>query len=412
MRSGKLAKESDGNTIADREIIKAINDCMKFVKEWLDDGVSLVELYAFVKNKLSFIYHEIDDEKLVYTVFEVLNSRGMEVSWLDRLKSVLMGKAFELENIDNDRLIEDLHGFWKKIYGQIGLHQGLSTEALRFTATLYCTTHLNKPLSERDSVDELRSQATNAKSIRRVARNLLNVTIALDELISNQRLNAVTSIAQARLLAVAAQLGFSQNKKELDRIIPAWERVTFRIYGMFDLDARSEVGNYVRLARRIISDSLSVSEVVKEIERIGEDYPIDDAIEELRMSDCYYNWTEQLRYFMMRYEEWLSDEQGAKIDNEQWKRIWEGNAVDSIEHIFPQSKTESEFKHFLGNLIILPLGLNKSLQDDSFSDKKQSYLDTGLLLAQEVAANERWNKTRILKREEKLLEWARKEWAD
>jgi hypothetical protein len=39
-----------------------------------------------------------------------LNSRGLTVSWLDRLKSTLMGAAFELENENggwNEKAIED-----------------------------------------------------------------------------------------------------------------------------------------------------------------------------------------------------------------------------------------------------------------------------------------------------------------
>jgi hypothetical protein len=48
-----------------------------------------------VKNRLTFIFHELDDEATVYTVFEVLNSRGLAVPWFDRLKSLLMGIAFE-----------------------------------------------------------------------------------------------------------------------------------------------------------------------------------------------------------------------------------------------------------------------------------------------------------------------------
>ena len=57
------------------------------------------------------------------------------MTWLDRLKSVLMGQAFELENADRGQLIKDLHKIWSDIYTWIGLHQGLSTEVLRFSAT-------------------------------------------------------------------------------------------------------------------------------------------------------------------------------------------------------------------------------------------------------------------------------------
>ena len=146
LRHGRIAPPESGTTLADRELLTAIKDCQDFVDERIKGGLVLLELYACVKNRLSFILHEISEEKLVYTVFEVLNSRGMEVSWLDRLKSILMGKAFELGNTNRDRLIRDLHIIWRDIYAQIGLQQGLSTEALRFAATFYQSDSPSRPL--------------------------------------------------------------------------------------------------------------------------------------------------------------------------------------------------------------------------------------------------------------------------
>lgn len=97
VRDGRTVSPIHGKTLADRELLSAISDCNEFVKQWILMGESVLSLYACLKNRLSFILHEISDEKIVYTVFEVLNSRGMEVNWIDRLKSILMGKAFEID---------------------------------------------------------------------------------------------------------------------------------------------------------------------------------------------------------------------------------------------------------------------------------------------------------------------------
>ena len=136
IRYGTVDSVDQGKTLADRELLKAIKDCQDFLRGRGMDGQKLLELYSCIKNRLFFILYEISDEKLVYTVFEVLNSRGIEVSWLDRLKCILMGKAYELPESSN-QLIHDLHIIWRDIYKEIGLHQGLSTESLRFAATLY-----------------------------------------------------------------------------------------------------------------------------------------------------------------------------------------------------------------------------------------------------------------------------------
>ena len=96
--------------------------------------------------------------------------------------------------------------FWRDIYSVIGLRQGLSTEALRFAATLNVTETPHRPLGERDAVAELRGATGTARKIRAVAAWLLRVTEACEAVISNPRLNAVTRISQARLLATAIHL--------------------------------------------------------------------------------------------------------------------------------------------------------------------------------------------------------------
>jgi len=92
LRAGLKEPSKKAKTLADREILEAIEDCEAFVSQWLLDGKTLPDLLSLLKNRLFFLLHEIDSEKAVYTVFEVLNSRGLEVSWIDRLKSILMEK--------------------------------------------------------------------------------------------------------------------------------------------------------------------------------------------------------------------------------------------------------------------------------------------------------------------------------
>lgn len=410
IRDGKSEDPEKGKTLADRELLAAIADCKKFVKDWVENGQELTLLVGHIKNRLSFILHEISDEKTVYTVFEVLNSRGMAVSWLDRLKSILMGAAYALEGVDSEQLIKDLRIIWRDIYSTVGLSQGLSTEALRFAATLRASTPQNRPMSEQAAVDELRSAAYDSKQIRDVARWLLQVTKACDTVVSTHRLNAVTRISQARLLAVAIHLCEGMTKKDRTRLLSIWEKVSFRIYGMLRHDARTRVGEYVRLARRIIQENIAADEIFNEIRSIGNDFPIEDAVKALRNRNCYEGWQEELRYFMFRYEEHLTKQKGNKFKNEQWEKIWSVSPSKSIEHIFPQNTARDHMKHRLGNLLLLPPSLNSRLGDMRPRKKFEKYRETGLLIAIEVASNKRWSNRAIILRERKILEWASREW--
>lgn len=417
LRKGKSVPAATAKTTADRQILSAIEDCNQFVHKWKTKGNDLLSLGALLKNRLYFLLHEIEEEKAVYTVFEVLNSRGLSVSWLDRLKSILMGIAFELPKVDNDALINELHAKWRDIYAVIGLRQGLSTEALRFAATLRASSAPSRPMSEEDSVHALRDLALRgAKSLREVAAWMLEVTKASDLVVANHRLNAVTRISQARLLAVAIHLRDDIAKADKEKLLAQWERVTFRIYGMIGHDARTRVGDYIRLAWKVVNTNLSSADIGLGIASIGRDFPIGEAVEELRDANCYEGWETELRYFMFRYEEYLSKKKGMIFSKDQWEKIWMASPSDSIEHIFPKSKASEKQKHRLGNLVLLTPNLNSKLSDKPAKDKAETYAQTGVLVAGKVAAmiksSGTWSKHEIDKWEDELVTWAATEWAD
>ena len=415
LRKGTFQPWNTAKTLADREILKAIEDCQNFVLKWKDTGYTLSSLVALLKNRLFFILHEIEDEESVYTVFEVLNSRGLDVSWLDRLKSTLMGAAFVLKHANKPGLIADLHVSWRDIYSVIGLRQGLSTEALRFAATLRAEEAPSRPLGEEDSVGALRSKATNGKQIREIASWLLRVAKSCDTVSANPRVDAVTRISQARLLATAIYLRDDIKEKQRDALLTRWEKICFRIYGMLRNDARTRVGDYVRLAWRVINENLPAPSIDKAIMEIGQEFPIEKAVESLRNQNCYEGWESELRYFMFRYEEHLAKEQELNFSNEQWEKIWMVSPAESIEHIWAKSKAPEKNKHRLGNLVLLPPKLNSKLNDDSPKDKAEAYRKTGLLIAGQVAdmiEGDGWSSKSIENRETALIKWASAEWAD
>ena len=87
-----------------------------------------------------------------------------------------------------------------------------------------------------------------------VAAWLLRVTEACETVTDNPRLSAVTTISQARLLATAIHLREDITPKQRQQLLNRWEKVSFRIYGLLKKDARTRVGDYVRLAWRVIKE--------------------------------------------------------------------------------------------------------------------------------------------------------------
>ncbi|MBJ6127385.1 DUF262 domain-containing protein [Microvirga splendida] len=414
LRKGEYPTVRDVRTTADIQLVSAIKECEDFVGTRFRREGTVENLLNTVKKRLGFVLYEISDEETAYTLFEVLNSRGLDVSWPDRLKSLLMGRAFKFGSQAD---IDHLQQVWKEIYGVVGTREYIITEALRFAGTLYLNERPSKLLSEPEAVGKFRERATSSDKILDAAAALLNMVKACERLHSNQRLCAVGKVVHTRFLATAIDLHPDLAEREKEDLQRLWENVTFRIYGLAGKDARSSVGDYVRLAWEVGRKKIRTRTIAAQMKEWVRFYPKTELLKVAKKQDRYNDWQDELLYFMQRYEEFLARRQGQKFDNEVWKRIWAENSAKSIEHIWPQRNADRlknrEDIHRLGNLILLPPRLNSSLRASNPATKGQHYIKTGLLHVQQVVDDlAGWNSASIEKRERELLRWAADEWSD
>ncbi|TYQ15487.1 UNVERIFIED_CONTAM: hypothetical protein Cloal_1947 [Acetivibrio alkalicellulosi] len=432
--SGKEVDRSKIQTQAEYNLLCGFLECQKFVEEWCEDN-DILELLILIKYRLCFVFHELQNESTVYTVFEVLNSRGLEVDWIDKCKSMLMGIAYEEYNTDNDGLsntLNYLHKYWALIYKTIGVKEVPGSEILRFAATLYYPDEQSRVMKSEDAIDYFRKLTRQTPSkVVDISKWLLDVATELSSIYSNPRLSAVTSIIHARLIAVAIKLSehFDANDKEM--LLHQWEKVTFRIFGLYQKDSRTKVGEYTKLAHKIIGinnnktyiqDKGMMKDIFNELIKLGEDHPASGITKVLQDADCYNGWEKEARYFFYNYERYLCGEKGYNFPKVWWDKIWESSVQDSIEHIYPQTESlawkgkvtrRKEFhSNRIGNLLVLPIGLNKKLQNSGFEIKKSQYADTPMYVAKEISKFNDWNINTIEERTNSLLEWAQKEWDD
>lgn len=403
-------------TAADKNIADAAYECERFVRQWKESR-SIVELVATIRNRLSMIYHEIEDEATVYRVFEVLNSRGLDVKWIDKLKSQLMALIFEhVEDGSRAEAVEEMQAVWKGIYKTLGLRSDLGDEALRFAGTWSLKNRSNRIVSQEDAAAELTKRAgTSLKSIAKVGSELSNVVDAVYKLHNNVRLNAVTRIVNARFVAAAILLRKFDEVVE-KQLLSKWERITFRIYALGGADTRHKVGDYVRLGYDIWSKKISPEEIDTRLAALGEGYEIEKLLSAPNYwNDCYVWWAEELRYLLFRYDEHLATKAGENLNSSQWNKIWLDEASKSIEHITPQSSGE-QYIHNLGNLTMLPPGVNSSLQDKPPSQKAPTYTTCGLRATAAVGSQINdglvWDEKAVLARAAEIEDFVRKEWAD
>ena len=422
LRHGKIPQQA-ADLLAEQKLVAAIHDCEEFVQTWPDTTAKpLQELYITLKHRLTMIFHQIEDEKVVYTVFEVLNSRGLDVAWLDKFKSSLMGKAFELEEtLDSRRgTIDELHRRWGSIYGAIGSNQTLLRDALRFLGTL----ESREPLKH-----FLKEEGAAANLVLKYGRSLIELVkcskLLDDALCAEKKFlgywEAAGALEQghARLVGTAIIMRGFEESVELD-LVTCLSRTTFGVYSLISQDARKGVGEYVRLSWDIHNSKLNAKQIkarLKAMKAVVTEHRIRRA---LKNSDRYGSWSKELRYLLYEYEKHLCEEAGEKLKRNQWDRIFAEDPANSIEHILPQSRAHQRsesanvYVHRLGNLTLLTPTLNSSLQDKLPKDKKTAYAESGLRINSEVARSleeGRWNKAAVEERERKIVDWAAKLWA-
>ncbi|OGT98004.1 MAG: hypothetical protein A2298_04250, partial [Gammaproteobacteria bacterium RIFOXYB2_FULL_38_6] len=384
LKHGHLPAPDKIKTQAELNLLNAFNECEYFVDEWLKRKKDLVSLVKLLRHRLGFVFYTLEEEGIVYTIFNALNSRGLDVDWLDKTKSMLMGIVFEKFKKDASREhLETLHGIWTATYKMLGKKTIPGQEILRFAATLKHDKETSKTLSAEDSYYFFQAYcSTDYKKIIETCEWLHNIAEHLNSLYANSRLSAVTDIAHARLLAIAI-LQAKVSEPDRKELLDFWEKMTFKIFGLYRRDARTGVGDYIRLARDIHRQTLKTKdEILAKMKKISDSQPIDDAVKEITNIDCYNGWENDLKYFFYRYEEDLCDEAKRDISKEVWAQIWSKSAFTSIEHIHPQTLSASwkgklpgknglrNNIHRIGNLVLLPPNENSKIGQKSFIEKK------------------------------------------
>lgn len=435
IREGVVPSQSDIQTHSDRNLASAIRECAQFVSSWKSSR-NILALMRLVLHRLGFVVFDTEDSRVVYTVFEVLNSRGLAVDWLDKTKSVLMGRMYELSASPSatEAEIESLQAIWGQIYREIAKEDVPGEEILRIAATLYYGSGQRKPRSAEDSLDLLRNEAVSFDKPRKISMQLLDVARKVVELYASTHLGPVTEILHARLLAVALKSATGVDDNERRKLLDQWERVSFRIFGLFNKDSRTKVGDYVLLASKIVTEDIETrtyNQIMTGLRELGHEYPIDKAVQEGLINREYYSHPEDCRYLLWSYEEHLAKllGEGATIDEHEKNGIWKLRASDSIEHIFPQAPTGSVWRDKMrsavgpkqpiepnvdriGNLILLPIKLNQEAKNSPFVTKKTTYRKHNLRMIQQVCDESDWTLSTIEAREARIVAWAKARWSD
>jgi hypothetical protein len=426
--------------------------------------IALADVFKKVTERLKFNEYMIDDINDVYVTFETMNNRGKSLSTLELLKNRLIYLSTLYENMSPDdsvtngnvkELCKNINNAWKTIYEILGKssHKILwdddflrdhwimyfrydRTQSQVFKKDLLSEFFTaKKVLGNELSIQEINDYVLNLQQSARVWFNINCPTeseLSADSQEWLTRLNRV-GIGSFCPLLMAAYL---HAKKEHDilALVKACERFRFLVSAVSYRRANTADSHFYTLAHSYFVNPSGFNLLDDVTYQTGQWTNIPGFVNTI--ADLYQRWSgffdwKGIRYFLYEYEKHLQSQGDVKVDWSIFEKNQSGKV--SIEHVYPQSPTDSYWTsrfisdadkgltHSLGNLLLLSISKNASLQNEGFDKKKTTVrnpdgtivhngYDNGSYSEIEVSHQTEWTPEKIIERGKHLLGFLKTHW--
>jgi Protein of unknown function DUF262/Protein of unknown function (DUF1524) len=370
-------------------------------------------LNQVVGELMMFIQITVQDELNAYTVFETLNSRGVELTSTDLLKNYLFSLVAK-----STTDLNQIKGQWKKIIDVIGLKEFpvflryylLATRKLVTKEYLFKETKLFVKSSQDvfDLLDRLEKYAYTYVALSSPDDDLWNTDKELRNAISILRLFKVT---QWKPLAMVAEEKLPA--QDFKRLLTSIVALSYRYNVVAKLQTNEMEKVYSKAAINLCSGTTNnITGVLNDLKALyvsDEDFKNYFALKQFNTN----NTTDKklARYTLYKLEG--QEVTGSLYDFE--------TDSGTIEHILPESYpevwrndfTEDEFErnaYMLGNLTLLESGKNsKGASDKEFEEKKRIYITSKYAMTK-IIADPQWTPQNIKSRQAHFAKLATSIW--
>lgn len=420
-----------------------------------DQGVDyLKDIFNAIVQKLGFTYYAIEEECEIGMTFEFMNSRGKDLSILEKLKNYLMHWVTRNGTDTNERaeLSKLINNNWKTTYTNLGKCNGDEDQCLRVAWTLYCSyTPANwtgyagfkddgyMPLR---NFTEKRSKAMVKEFLIRFSEGLAEVSshyasiinpldgncLSPDEEIWLTKIHHSGNIANFLPLMVAARK-HCQNKSitstDYIELLKALECYAYRVF-LFE-GRRSNAGktNFYRWGFEVFEQKQELSAISNSIYALVRYYADENEFNNwISKPADWYRHSRLLRYTLFEYELYLLKEEGK---NKAPSLSWEQLSDSTLEHILPQNPDEGsrwntvwskqdfdDCLHDIGNLVLTQN--NSNYRNFEFERKKgkpgisPSYSDSDIRQERRIALYADWTREKLNLRRDELIDWIGERW--
>ena len=367
------------------------------------------ELASFLKNtigkNLLFIQITVEDELNAYTVFETLNSRGVELTSTDLLKNYLFSLVAKSSSD-----LEQVKKQWKKIIEIIGLknfpvflrHYLNSKMKLINKGSLFKAIKINVQKDEEVFLllDNLEESAYIYVALGNPNDDYWKGDNDLIESIDALKLFGVT---QNKSLLMVSHKYLDANS--FNKLLKAIVTISYRynVIGRHQTNIMDKIYNNASILVNNGNGKVSLGEILNSIKDLYiSDDDFKNSFEGKTFNTSNSNHKKQARYTLYKIEGQV--ENGTKYNY--------SSDAGTIEHILPENLTEewetifSEDEHIrniykIGNFTILEAKINRDIADKNFDIKQKMYITSKYAITNIIEASE-WNISALKHRQSKL----------
>ena len=382
-------------------IVRPSHEPTNVLNDWLD----------YIESKVKVIVVTVSTEANAYTIFEVLNDRGIELSIADLLKNYLF-------RVSGERLHE-VQNSWTSMRSRI---ESVDREQAIKTFIRHAWSSTHGTTRERELYDKIRERVTGAQRAVDLAVSLDRSAadyIALYDFLSPrwrdlgaQVQDAVLAFRELRviqnrplILAILREFDDPEIRLSLPMLV-SWS-VRFLICGsggsgtleaLFSTSAQSISSREITTARQLLEANRSV---------LPSDQRFEEAFAVATISKNYL-----ARFYLRAIASFMMDDREFRIhqhhDNVNLEHILPKEPGNNWMHISEEDATN--YYKRLGNLTIMDSNLNVAADNAPFEEKKEVYRQSRIEMSRSLEELSEWTTRTIEERQRVLAQFAVQVW--
>jgi len=375
---------------------------------------------------------ELTNKREATSIFELQNDRGKALTNLDKIKAFFMYQIYVCNGSEDD--VKYVYNEFAEIYKIINSSNFPDEDdVLRYHIQAHTKLGYNyREISEVKHIikDEYKEPSERVEYIKKFSRELNQSFKAIKSFLDDKQEIACYlkdlerfKFAFAYPFIIKAYKFFNEDKEKLRKFLEYLEKIAF-IHNVSSTtaDISSRLNEFlIGFDKKDINIDEFFYKIFKKL--TAERYWKEERVKSILEGHMYDDLT---KYILKRYEIYIRKQaKEGYTEDLICTDIYEGGWW--LEHIAPQTentdedsgyeKYDEEFKekylNSIGNLLLTSEAHNKSLGNEKFSKKIESYKNSTMFHHREVAdfAEEgRWTKKSIERRAKKIIEFVLNEW--